>query len=87
MTEQKVVVKPVAGDSLLIGKYLTGFNKHGKPQFRSFEKGKEPVSAVAAVYEDGSIKSKEGDIHEVRLLKPALVTSKVTKPAQWITIA
>ncbi|AUG85095.1 hypothetical protein FDJ19_gp088 [Vibrio phage Ceto] len=91
MTEQKVTLKPVAGDALLIGKYQSGVDRKGKPVFRSMPKGKEPSTIVEAVFEDGRVRSKEGDVFEVRLNKrPTVIKTKQGEkalPAQWITVA
>ncbi|BBL19260.1 hypothetical protein KIT04_091 [Vibrio phage KIT04] len=91
MTEQKVTLKPVAGDSLLIGKYQSGVDRKGKPVFRSMPKGKEQRSEVSAVYEDGRVRSAEGDVYSVKLHKrPTVIKTKQGKkymPAQWITVA
>lgn len=91
MKEQQLPqIQPSNGDSLLIGKYITGFNRKGQPVFTSYPKGKEPQSKVDALYEDGTIRSAEGDVFAVRLLKSP--TTFKTKegvrhlPAQWITI-
>lgn len=85
------IVKPLAGDSLLIGKYVTGFDRRGKAQVRTMPKGKEPHSSVNAVYEDGKVRSKEGDVFEVKLNKAptSIKTKQGVKhlPAQWITVA
>ncbi|AKY02209.1 hypothetical protein AEO54_069 [Vibrio phage vB_VorS-PVo5] len=91
MTEQKVTLKPVAGDSLLIGKYQSGVDRKGKPVFRSMPKGKEQRSEVSAVYDDGRVRSEEGDVYTVKLQKrPTEVKTKQGVkhlPAQWITVA
>lgn len=91
MKEQKEILKPVAGDSLLIAKYQSGVDRKGKPTFRSMPKGKEQRTVVEAVYEDGRVRSKEGDVFEVRLNKrPAVIktpTGKKALPAQWATVA
>lgn len=90
MTEQKVTVKPVAGDALLIGRYITGFDRKGKAQYRTAAKGKEMKTSVEAVYEDGKVRSKEGDMFAVQLNKAAtkIKTKQGVKhlPAQWITV-
>lgn len=87
---QKQVITPMAGDSLLIGKYLTGFDRKGKPIFNKCAKGKEARSEVNAVYEDGRVRSQEGDVFRVQLNKrPTTVKGKQgTKhlPAQWVTV-
>lgn len=91
MTEQTKAILPVAGDSLLIGKYITGYDRKGKPQYRTVAKGKEFGSTVGAVYEDGKVRSKEGDVFEVALNKrPTKIKTKhgvKHLPAQWITVA
>ncbi|AJF40848.1 hypothetical protein [Vibrio phage JSF12] len=91
MNKNTVVSKPVAGDVLLIGKVLRGLNRAGKPVFSTSAKGFEPKTTIEAVYEDGRVRSKEGDVFEIRLLKPELEikTKEGTKllPAQWITVA
>lgn len=91
MTERKEILKPVAGDSLLIGKYQSGVDRKGKPVFRTMPKGKEQRTEVNAVYLDGKVRSAEGDVYTVRLNKrPTVIKTKQGKkalPAQWITVA
>lgn len=91
MTEQKEILKPVAGDSLLIGKYQSGVDRKGNPVFRSMPKGKEQRTEVEAAYEDGRVRSKEGDVFHVKLNKrPTVIKVKEGRkvlPAQWITVA
>lgn len=72
----KVQILPKAGDTLLIGTYRKGKG------MRKCEKGREYMSAVAAVYDDQRVKSKEGDVFSVRLLNAA--TDKL--PARWVTV-
>ncbi len=85
---EKVIVTPTAGDSLVIGKYLRGFDRRGNPVFA---KGRETNSKVEAVYEDGKVRSVEGDVFEVMLAKRATTfkTKQGVKhyPAQWKTVA
>lgn len=85
---EKVIVKPQAGDSLIVEKYLTGFNRKGQPVMAN---GRGHKTEIAAVYEDGRVRSKEGDVFEVALRNGA--TKRKTKegtrflPAQWNTVA
>lgn len=91
MKEQKETLKPVTGDSLLIGKYQSGVDRKGNPVFRSMPKGKEQRTLVDAAYEDGRVRSSEGDVYKVKLNKrpTKIKTSTGVKhlPAQWITVA
>lgn len=85
---EKQTLLPKAGDSLVIGKYLSGFDRRGNPVMSN---GRNANSLVAAVYEDGSVRSKEGDVFEVQLSKrPTTIKTKQGKrtlPAQWLTVA
>lgn len=64
MTKQ--VAKPQAGDQLVIGKYLSGFDRKGKPVFRNLRKAQKENTFVQAVYADSKVRSANGDVFNVK---------------------
>lgn len=85
---EKQTVLPIEGDSLVIGKYLVGFDRKGNPRFSD---GRKAQTKVSGVYEDGTVRSSEGDVFTVKLNKRAtfIKTKEGRKflPAQWLTVA
>lgn len=77
--EVKETVLPQAGDSLVISKVHRGSDRQGRKVVR---KVPETNSMVHVVYEDGRVRSKEGDVYIVALKHKA--TAKLR--AQWVTV-
>lgn len=71
---KNVTVKPQAGDSLVVEKFMSG---------KGIKRVKPHNTKVEVVYEDGQVRSVEGDIFTVQLKHRA--TDKHT--AQWVTVA
>lgn len=59
----------IAGDPLVIGKYLSGFDRKGKPVFRTLRKAQKESTFISAVYADGSVRSANGDVFKVKQLR------------------
>lgn len=79
MKEVKNTVLPLAGDSLVIKRVLTGFDKRGNKVIRTVP---EAFSSVNVAYVGGEVRSKEGDIFTVQLKHAATKGKK----AQWVTV-
>lgn len=69
---------PLVGDTLVIEKYHSSFVRKGNKVVRNV---RPTNSVIDAVYEDGKIRSKEGDMFSVKLKHAATDKQK----AQWKT--
>lgn len=79
----------IAGDTLVIGKFLSGFDRKGKPVYRTLRKAQKENTFISAVYADGSVRSAHGDVFKVKQLRERQYDSQghLTQTAIFETVA